>query len=464
MPKSFAPSPMPPSATAIEKNLSHSQLAAYGVGSIASAMFNTVPALVMLFFLTQTLGVSPVWAGAAMFLPKLWDVFTDPLMGFVSDRTQSRWGRRRPWMLLGAFSLPLAFVMVFSVPDYSDWQQRFAWVMAWYMVAATCFTVYVVPYVSMPAEMTDNYHERTRILAWRMAFVVVGIMLGGALAPLLIEQGGGGIDGHRLMALVLGSIMFVVMLFTFFATAKLPRKSWQRSEMAGWQAFKVALRNRPFKVLMLSYMLMMIGANSLLATVPFFVAHSLNQSGELVTLLFLCHLLPSLLSIPLWNSWSRKVGKQRGLMVGVAIYAFGCAALFFASAVLPLPLVLALITVMGVGMGAIQLYPFAMVPDVIALDRRNSGLNREGLFTGVWIANEKIGIAAGAFVAALVLELFGFLEGGGQQSARALQGVQVAFALLPALLLFLSMAVLKAYSLDRELLRSPRSNPLTSTN
>jgi sugar (glycoside-pentoside-hexuronide) transporter len=444
-----------------ESRLSHRQLAGYGLGSIASAMFNTVPDLVMLFFLTQTLGVSPAWAGAAMFLPKLWDVFTDPMMGFLSDRTRSRWGRRRPWMLLGAFTLPVAFVMVFSVPEYAQWQSRFAWVMAWYLVAATCFTVYVVPYVSMPAEMTDNYHERTRILSWRMAFVVVGIMLGGALAPLLIEQGGGGIAGHRFMALVLGSLMFMVMLLTFFATAQLPRKSWQRSETAGWQAVAIALRNRPFKVLMLAYLLMMVGANSLLATVPFYVAHRLSSGGELVTLLFLCHLLPSLISIPLWNRWSRVVGKQQGLMAGVAIYALGCVALYFADGVMSLALVVAIVTLMGTGMGAIQLYPFAMVPDVIALDRRASGLNREGLFTGVWIANEKIGIAAGAFIAALVLEVFGFLEGGAEQSQQALQGVQVAFALLPALLLFLSMAVLKAYSLDRELLRSPRSNPIT---
>ncbi|MDD9893433.1 MAG: MFS transporter [Gammaproteobacteria bacterium] len=444
--------------------LSHQQLAAYGVGSVASAMFNTVPALVLLFFMTQTLGVSPAWAGAAMLLPKLWDVITDPLMGYISDRTQSRWGRRRPWMLLGAFTMPLAFSMVFSVPDYDTWQSRFAWVMGWYMLAATCFTVYVVPYVSMPAEMTNNYHERTKILSWRMAFVVIGIMVGGGLAPLLIAEGGGGRDGHALMASVLGGVMFVVMLFTFFATANLPRREWQPSQSAGWQALKIALRNRPFKVLMLAYMLMMVGGNCLMATVPFYVAHILEREGELVTALFLCHLVPSLLSIPLWNRWSQRVGKHRGLMVGVAIYALGCAALFFTGDAPSVAVILVIITLMGTGMGAIQLYPFAMMPDVIALDRRQSGLNREGLFTGVWIANEKVGIASGAFLAALVLELFGFVEGGGTQAADALQGVQMAIGLAPALLLFLSMAILTAYSLDRELLRITKSKQALEPN
>lgn len=437
--------------------LSHGQLAAYGVGSIASAMFNTVPALVLLFFMTQTLGISPAWAGAAMLLPKLWDVVTDPLMGYVSDHTRSPLGRRRPWILAGTFTMPLAFAMVFSVPDYADWHSRFAWVMGWYLVAATCFTVYVVPYVSMPAEMTDNYHERTKILSWRMAFVVVGIMVGGALAPVLVTQGGGGREGHAWMAMVLASIMFAVMLFTFFSTAKLPRKEWQASQAAGFLALKIALRNRPFKVLMLAYMLMMVGGNSLMAAVPFYVAHTLGQDGQMVTVLFLCHLLPSLFSIPLWNKWSQRVGKHRGLMVGVAVYALGSAGLFFAGDKPPLAIILVVITLMGTGMGAIQLYPFAMVPDVIALDRRQSGLNREGLFSGVWIANEKIGIALGAFLTALILEVFGFVEGGGEQSRAALQGVQVAAGLAPCLLLFLSMAVLKAYSLDRELLRVLRS-------
>lgn len=441
-----------------ETILSQKQLAAYGMGSIASAMFNTVPALVLLFFLTQVLAVSPAWAGLAMLLPKLWDVVTDPLMGFLSDRTQTRWGRRRPWLLLGAFTLPLAFVMIFSVPDYEQWQSRFAWVMAWYLVAATCFTAYVIPYVSMPAEMTDNYHERTRIIAWRMAFVVVGIMLGGSLAPWLVELGGGDRAGYRLMASVLASIMFAVMLFTFFSTAKLPQRQWQPSEAANWQTFKIALRNRPFKVLMAAYILMMVAANSMLATLPFYVAHSLGRGGELVTLLFICHLLPSLLSMPLWNALSKRRGKQSGLMIGVALYASGAAALFFAGSQPPVAVVIAIITAMGAGMGAIQLYPFAMVPDVIALDRRQSGLNREGLFSGVWIATEKIGIASGAFLAAMLLQLFGFVEGGVEQSASALQGVLLAIALAPALLLFLSMAVLTAYSLDRELLRAVRSN------
>lgn len=436
--------------------LSNRQLAGYGVGSIASAMFNCVPALVLLFYMTQTLGISPAWAGTAMLLPKLWDVFTDPFMGVVSDHTRSRWGRRRPWILLGAFTMPLAFVMVFSVPELDVWQDRFAWVMGWYLVAATCFTVYVIPYVSMPAEMTNDYHERTRILSWRMAFVVVGIMLGGALAPLLIKAGGGGRAGHELMGMVLGALMFAVMFFTFFSTRNLPQLAWRKSQLPGWRRVKTALDNKPFRVLMLAYLLMMLGGNSLMATVPFYVAHILGNDGELVTAMFLCHLLPSLISIPFWNALSAKIGKQRGLSAGVCLYGLGCTALFFIGSAPPLWLVMAIITAMGAGMGAIQLYPFAMLPDVIALDRRVSGLNREGLFTGVWIANEKIGIACGAFAAAMVLELFGFVEGGGSQPASALQGVQVAIGLLPALLLFLSMAILKAYSLDRELLRAKR--------
>lgn len=437
--------------------LTNRQLAGYGLGSIASAMFNCVPALVLLFFMTETLGISPAWAGAVMLLPKLWDVVTDPFMGVLSDRTQSRWGRRRPWILLGAITMPLAFVMVFSVPDFDSWQPRFAWVMAWYLLAATCFTVYVVPYVSMPAEMTNSYHERTRILSWRMAFVVIGIMLGGALAPLLIEEGGGGRAGHQLMSVVLAAIMFSVMLFTFFSTAKLPQRRWEPADVAGMQALRVALQNKPFKVLMLAYLIMMLAGNSLMAALPFYVSHILGLGGETVTLMFICHLMPSLLSIPLWNKLSRRVGKQSGLLAGACLYGAGCAALYFAGSTPPLWLVISIVTTMGAGMGAIQLYPFAMLPDVIALDRRKSGLNREGLFTGVWIANEKIGIACGAFMAAMVLEWFGFVEGGGVQSAQALQGIHVAIGLAPALLLFLSMGVLKTYSLDREMMRAPRS-------
>lgn len=438
--------------------LRSSQLAAYGVGSIATAMFNAVPALVLLYFLTQTLLISPAWAGLVILLPKLWDVVTDPLMGVISDRTRSPWGRRRPWMLLGACTMPLAFLMMFSVPDYALWQSRFWWVMAWYLLAASCFTMYVIPYVSMPAEMTNDYHQRTRILSWRMGFVVIGVLLGGALAPLLIEQGGGGRVGHQWMGGVLAGVMFVAMLFTVLTSGGLSSRQWQAADARGWPKLKLAFANKPFKALMLAYLLMMVAANCLLAAVPFFANYVLGRGGETVTLLFLCHLLPSLLSIPFWNRWSRRVGKQRGLMFGVATYAGGCVALYVAGGGGSLALVAAIVFVMGLGMGAIQLYPFAMVPDVIDLDRRNTGQNREGLFMGIWIANEKIGIALGAYMAALMLELHGFVEGAVVQSSTAFNGVLVAMGLAPTLLLFLSLAVLKFYSLDRELLRAQASN------
>lgn len=446
-------------STQTEIQLTNRQLASFGVGSIASAMFNAVPALVLLYFLTNSLGVSPAWAGAAMLFPKLWDVVTDPLMGFISDRTNSRWGRRRPWMFIGAITLPLAFYQVFAVPEFASWQGSYYWVMSWYIVAAACFTVYVVPYVSMPAEMTNSYHERTRILAWRMGFVVVGILVGGALAPLFIKLGGGGRAGHQLMGAGLGLIMFVVMVFTVVTSAKLPRRKWQKADAAGFQAFKIAFANRPFKVLMFSYMLMMVAGNCLMAAVPFYVAHILGQGGEFITVLFLCHLVPSLLFIPFWNAFSKRMGKNKGLLAGATIYGIGSTALFFIGATPPMWLVLLVITLMGIGMGAIQLFPFAMVPDVIAVDRRKSGMNREGLFMGVWIANEKIGIACGAFLAAMVLEWAGFIEGTSTQPSAAIYGVQMAMGLVPALIMFLSMAVLKGYSLDRELLRHVQSKP-----
>jgi GPH family glycoside/pentoside/hexuronide:cation symporter len=162
---------------------------AYGAGSIGAGIFSTIPGLLLLFYLTDTLAVPAGLAGLAILIPKLWDIVTDPIVGAWSDRTRTRWGRRRPFLLAGALLLPPCFMALFMAP-VGDPTVSFFWVLIAFCAAAGAFTLFQVPYATMPTEMTGDYHERTTLVAYRMAFLTVGILAGGALAPELIEGGG----------------------------------------------------------------------------------------------------------------------------------------------------------------------------------------------------------------------------------------------------------------------------------
>ena len=184
---------------------------AYGAGSIGAGIFSTIPGLLLLFYLTDTLAVPAGLAGLAILIPKLWDIVTDPIVGSWSDRTQTRWGRRRPFLLAGALLLPLCFMALFMAP-VGDPIVSFFWVLIAFCAAAGAFTLFQVPYATMPTEMTGDYHERTTLVAYRMAFLTVGILAGGALAPELIEAGGGGVAGYASMSVVLALVTMAAML------------------------------------------------------------------------------------------------------------------------------------------------------------------------------------------------------------------------------------------------------------
>ena len=153
----------------------------YALGSIGTAAFGTVPGLLLLYYLTDVLGVAAGVAGLVVFAPKAWDVVLNPWIGNRSDRTESRWGPRRPWMLAGGLALPPLFVLVFAGPSGSP--AGALWVAGAFLLAATAYGCFQVPYVAQPAEITDDPGERATLMSWRVAALALGILLAGAGAP-----------------------------------------------------------------------------------------------------------------------------------------------------------------------------------------------------------------------------------------------------------------------------------------
>ncbi|GGI03799.1 MFS transporter [Egicoccus halophilus] len=423
----------------------------YAVGSVGTGVFATVPGLLLLTFLVRQLQVPPALAGLVILLPRLWDVVTDPLVGSLSDRTRSRLGPRRPWLLAGALTLPVAFALLFRVPELAG-RPAAVYVLGVYVLGTTAFTIFQVPYVAMPAEMTQDYHERTTILSWRVALLTVGILLAGGLAPEIVAAGGGGRDGYARMGLAIGAVLLTALLACFLGTRAAPVAAPVATTASFRQQLRAAGDNRPFLLLLACFVVQALGIGAMLAGVDFFAAYVLGDPGQ-TSILFVCLVGPALVTMPLWAWVGHRFGKRAGWVTCSLVFAAGGLSLVTASPQ-RLWLVYLQVVVMGTAYAGTQLFPFAMLPDAISLDTARSGLRRAGAHTGVWTAGEKGGMAIGPAVYAGILALTGFVETESgaivDQPSSAVTGVLLGFALVPPLLVVSGLWFLRGYDLDAD--------------
>jgi Na+/melibiose symporter-like transporter len=364
----------------------------YSLGSLVTGSFGTVPGLLLLPYLTNTMGVAAGVAALLVLLPKAWDVVLNPIVGRISDRTQTRWGARRPYLLFAGLGVTVLFIAIFSAP-LGVARGAGYFVAAMFLLTATAFAFFQVPYVAMPAEMTDSYSERTRLMTWRVALLATSILVAGAGAPYILDATGGGIPGHRWMALFIGAIMFAGTLIVFYSTAKAPVGQVTASEPSLRAQLRVAASNKPFRVLVVCFVAQSTGVACMLAGVRYFAVYVMDDLST-TTLLFLIVVSPALFTTPIW----RRVGERYGKLRGYVLASITLTAATFALTAAPLLPdfgVYAIIAIIGFGYAGQQLFGLAMLPDCIAYDTRRTGKRQAGVFTGVWTAGETLGLALG---------------------------------------------------------------------
>jgi GPH family glycoside/pentoside/hexuronide:cation symporter len=192
--------------------LSRGTISTYAVGSIGTGGFATLPVLVLTYYLTDNLGVAALMAGVIVTVAKVWDVIIDPVVGAMSDADLARHGSRRRLMVVGALALPLLFALTFAVPPALGPVVGAIWVLIAFLLTATAFSLFQVPYIALPAELTDRYDERTRLLTWRVVVLTFAILLFGAGGPLLRTATGDPTTGYLLMGIVSGVLIGLGML------------------------------------------------------------------------------------------------------------------------------------------------------------------------------------------------------------------------------------------------------------
>jgi GPH family glycoside/pentoside/hexuronide:cation symporter len=429
----------------------------YALGSVGTGGFGTLPGLVLAYYLTDTLGVAAGIAGLVVTVPKLWDVVIDPFIGAASDRSAARHGSRRRFLLTGAVTMPLLFAAVFVTPGGLSGASAATWVVVAFVAAATSFSVFQVPYIALPAEIAPDYQSRTRLLAPRIAVLAVAILAFGAGGPLVRDAAGGGRTGYAVMGLVGGLVIGLGMLAAWWGA---PRRAvvGEQTVAAGPErrgdALRLglaALREIPaFRRLLGTFLLQALATGAMLAGAQYVATYTLGSEGA-VTYLFVALVAPALLVMPLATRLSRRVGKRTALV--------GASTLFAVAALSLLPMrwapggwVYVSVALAGVAYAGMQLYPLAMLPDVVAVDARERGEDRAGVLGGVWTAGETAGLAVGPTLVLGMLALTGFVSRTGDevvtQPSTALTGIAIAFSVLPAALAVLSLLPLSRYPLS----------------
>lgn len=433
-------------------------VARYAAGSLATGGFATLPGLVLVYYLTDSLGVAALAAGLIVTLAKVWDVVIDPIIGGLSDRTLARTGSRRGPMVVGAIGLPIAFILMFSVPATVSPTLAAVWVLVAFVAAATFFSMFQIPYIALPAELTDGYKERTRLLTWRIVVLTVAILLFGAGGPeirdLFPENP---LLGYFLMAVAAAALLGASL---WIASTVAPRGAPTIAPSAGQRAFslshyraglRVLRDSQPFRALLATFMLQGLATGLMLAGAQYVATWVLGEQGA-VTVLFASLIAPALLFAPVWRWIADRIGKVRTFRIASMLFLVATIVLI-GVLLWPGMWILVPVGVAGAAYAGMQTMPMAMLPDVMSHDAATSGdpEGRAGVFGGVWTAGETAGMALGSTTLALVLAATGYVESIAgvtiAQPATAVSGIALSFSLFPALLMLASLATLRGYKL-----------------
>ncbi|WP_144794609.1 MFS transporter [Microbacterium paludicola] len=443
--------------------LSARTIVLYAIGSLGTGGYATLPGLVLTYFLTDNLGVAALVAGLIVTAAKVWDVVIDPLIGAASDRQLARTGSRRGLMVLGALTLPVFFALTFAVPPSWGPAAGAVCVLLAFLGTATSFSLFQVPYVALPAELTDGYDERTRLLGWRVVVLTAAILLFGAGGPMLRRATGDPVTGYLLMGVVAGVAIGIGMLIAsrtaregVTAPADTARTSLREQYLDG---FRTLRRSAPFRALLGTFLLQALATGTMLAGAQYVARWVLGDEAA-VEILFVALVAPALIATPAWTAVAARTGKERAFLFASILFLLSSATITIALWS-PGAWIYASVAGAGIAYAGLQSLPMAMLPDVISHDERTSGPGRAGTFTGIWTAGETVGFALGATAVALMLAVTGYVSSvagtGAAQPDSAVAGIVLSFSILPAALMTLSLVPLSRYRLRRSDIDAPAS-------
>lgn len=434
----------------------------YGLGDLSANIMFAAISFYLLYFFVNVGGLKAELASAVFLIAKFWDAVTDYLMGRISDKTHSKWGKRRVYMLFGAVPYGLAFLLLWLAPFGENAQVgKMIYYTLAYMLFNTTWTVVYIPYNAITANMTDNYDERTSLNGIRIALANVGIILGAALFALFADGQeslfyqwlGSARKAYLLSAGVFATISIIIMLLCA-GNIKERLDDTEQNDKGFIATLKEFFKLPEFRNIMMCYLLSMVGFDIIMAVFMFFINDSLGFGGGAMSMAFVAiPLVCAIASSFVWVKLSEKFNKHK-------VYTFACVymafvlifAIFVPAKTVWSTVLLCLFA--GFGMSAIQILPYASVPDVVEVDEYVNGMRREGAYYGVTQFMYKVANGVSIALVSAVLGAFGYIESTDgsviQQPDSALFAVRIVLGLLPGLIFLISIIFSHKANLSRE--------------
>jgi GPH family glycoside/pentoside/hexuronide:cation symporter len=413
-------------------------------------MNNSIIAALFPIFMMDVVGVTPALAAAALFIGRSWDYVNDPLVGYLSDRTRTRWGRRRPWLLFGSLPFALTFILLWIRPAFitTDTGMLVFFAAAYLIYEASATTVYM-PYFALTPELTQDYDERTQLTSFRMLFNIIGGLTAYTLPMLVIgSMIPENADRVVLMAIIFGFLAAVPYLIVFFSVREKKEYIEQQQPRLS-DALKAVRRNKPFFFAAMIYLCTWIVIILAETNLMFYIKYVLkrpNQSSLIMGTIF----ISAMIALPLWNWVSKKGNKRSAYILGVSFWAVTMCGLALFNAQTPLWLLLSICVLMGFGLSAAQVLPWAIIPDAIEWDEYQTGERHEGMFYSLITLMGKVANSLAVPLSLLLLEFTGYVSNAAEQPASALLGIKIVIGPIPAALLFTGIIFAIFYPLSRE--------------
>ena len=442
---------------------------AYGAGDLGPAMTGNMTTFYLLFFFTNVAGIPVGLAGSILMIGKIWDGINDPMVGMLTDKTQSRrWGRRLPWLLYGAIPFGVFFFLQWIVPQFTADKSINVWCLFWYyvvigIVSQAFYTVVNLPYTAMTPELTQDYDERTSLNSFRFTFSIGGSILSLILAKIIFSQ----ISDRQQQYLVLAAICTVISILSLYwcvygvrdrilafeaKRIQLPKEA----EIPFFEQLKIVFTNKPFLFVIAIYLFSWLGVQITASIIPYFVVNCMKlKEGDVPTVMITVQ-GTALFMLFIWSYLSQKIGKKLVYFLGMSCWIIAAGGLFFLQPdQIGLMYIMAIMA--GVGVSTAYLIPWSMIPDIIELDELQTGQRREGIFYGFMVLLQKFGLALGLFLVGNTLQAYGFKEAVIGQSSlpvqpeSALLAIRIAVGPIPTVCLIAGLVLMYFYPITREM-------------
>lgn len=458
----------------------------WGIGALGVAILMNSGSFLVFTYLVTVVKLSPGIAGTVILATKIFDAFSDPIMGVISDRSNFKSGRRRPYLFIGSFVSVIAFGLLFTIPQFDSQWASAAYAFGALLLYTTGYTIFNVPYMAMSAEMTDDYEERTSLHGVRAMFVSIGSSIVGSGAPLILAILGKDWDAYATVGLVLAACIFAAMMVCWFGTADARVIEHKKTEHNVVEQIGLLAKNRHFLFIALTKLLQLLAIMSGAAVSLIFFMDYLRVNLAYLSIIGVFGTIVTLIAVPVLTRLAARIGKRNTYIVSALITilaqlswallpagvgemsASGGTIGFLPDGVNDANLMLSLLWrsgLFGIVIAGNVMMAMSMLMDAIEYDALKTGMRREGIYAACYSFVEKFSSSFGPFIVGMILQFTAYdnsLLPGVAQSPEALDGIVIAMAYLPAIFTGLSIVALLFYTLSKDELDSMRVAPVAA--